>query len=108
MLFYQAKYWFNFLFVPFSICILIQLEVFMAWSYFLSCWLHFVCFKVKKKREILRDDGTNEGWEEYYEYVYPDEQNVQSTKVCLLVSIWESIEDKSSQFRFLRKFQIQF
>ena len=37
--------------------------------------------KVKKKREIKRDDGTNEGWEEYYEYIYPDEQTSAPSKV---------------------------
>ena len=43
--------------------------------------------KLKKKREILRDDGTNEGWEEYFEYVYPDEQNTQSLKVCSVLDL---------------------
>lgn len=39
--------------------------------------------KVKKKREITREDGTNEGWEEYFDYIYPDEQNAQPLKVCV-------------------------
>ena len=37
--------------------------------------------KVKKKREITREDGTNEGWEEYFDYIYPDEQAAQPLKV---------------------------
>ncbi|VDK31172.1 unnamed protein product [Gongylonema pulchrum] len=30
--------------------------------------------KVKKRREILNEDGVDAGWEEYFDYVFPDDQ----------------------------------
>jgi crooked neck len=31
--------------------------------------------KVKKRRKIVTDDGTDAGWEEYFDYVFPDEED---------------------------------
>lgn len=30
--------------------------------------------KVKKRRELFAEDGSSEGWEEYFDYIYPDEE----------------------------------
>lgn len=30
--------------------------------------------RVKKRRENFAEDGTSEGWEEYYDYIFPDQQ----------------------------------
>lgn len=31
--------------------------------------------QVKRRREVFAEDGSSEGWEEYWDYVYPDEQS---------------------------------
>lgn len=30
--------------------------------------------KVKKRRQITDEDGTDAGWEEYYDYIFPQDQ----------------------------------
>lgn len=30
--------------------------------------------RVKKRREIILDDGSEGGWEEYWHYIFPDEE----------------------------------
>ena len=32
--------------------------------------------RVKRKRTLLADDGSEEGFEEYYDYIFPDEAGV--------------------------------
>lgn len=39
--------------------------------------------KVKKRREILAADGTSEGWEEYHDYLYPDDEASAPNKKLL-------------------------
>ncbi|XP_067942125.1 crooked neck-like protein 1 [Watersipora subatra] len=33
--------------------------------------------KVKKRRKITADDGTDAGWEEYFDYIFPDDASAQ-------------------------------
>ena len=30
--------------------------------------------KVKKRRQLQTDDGVDAGWEEYFDYIFPDDQ----------------------------------
>lgn len=30
--------------------------------------------KVKKRRQLETDDGVSAGWEEYFDYIFPDDQ----------------------------------
>jgi crooked neck len=46
--------------------------------------------RVKKKRAIVADDGTDGGWEEYYDYIYPDETAAQpSLKILEMAHKWK-------------------
>ena len=39
--------------------------------------------KIKKRRMVHAEDGTELGWEEYYDYIFPDEDQRKSNfKVC--------------------------
>ena len=39
--------------------------------------------KTKKRRELFADDGTSEGWEEFIDYLFPDEDAARpNLKVC--------------------------
>lgn len=40
--------------------------------------------KVKKKRKIPTDDGSDIGWEEYYDYIFPEDQTRGSGNLKLL------------------------
>ena len=46
--------------------------------------------RIKKKRQIRTDDGTEAGWEEYYEYVFPDERkNAPNLKILEMAHKWK-------------------
>eukprot|EP00053_Salpingoeca_punica_P017339 m.166966 g.166966 ORF g.166966 m.166966 type:complete len:725 (+) comp17185_c0_seq1:107-2281(+) len=46
--------------------------------------------KVKKRRELFAADGTSEGFEEYYDYIYPDEQShAPNLKLLEMARMWK-------------------
>eukprot|EP00040_Diaphanoeca_grandis_P014658 m.74505 g.74505 ORF g.74505 m.74505 type:complete len:911 (-) comp24666_c0_seq1:47-2779(-) len=46
--------------------------------------------RVKKKREIFGPNGESEGWEEYYDYVYPDEKlAAPNLKLLQMAKMWK-------------------
>ena len=51
--------------------------------------------RIKKKRQIQLDDGSNAGWEEYYDYIFPDDQKAASgLRILELAHKWK---DKNFQ-----------
>jgi len=46
--------------------------------------------RVKKKRQILLEDGTEAGWEEYWHYIFPDEtQKSGNLKILEMAKKWK-------------------
>ncbi|KAK7506895.1 hypothetical protein BaRGS_00001746 [Batillaria attramentaria] len=46
--------------------------------------------KVKKRRKIQTEDGLDAGWEEYYDYIFPDEAAAQpNIKLLALAKMWK-------------------
>ena len=46
--------------------------------------------RIKKKRQIRTEDGTEAGWEEYYEYVFPDEKKgAPNLKILQMAHKWK-------------------
>jgi len=46
--------------------------------------------RIKKKRQVRTDDGTEAGWEEYYEYVFPDERGgAPNLKILEMAHKWK-------------------
>ena len=46
--------------------------------------------RIKKKRQIRTEDGTEAGWEEYYEYVFPDERaGAPNLKILEMAHKWK-------------------
>eukprot|EP00808_Paulinella_micropora_P006480 g12364.t1 len=46
--------------------------------------------RVKKKRQIVLDDGTEAGWEEYWHYIFPDEESAsKSLKILEMARKWK-------------------
>uniref|UniRef100_A0A6T5YPN7 Uncharacterized protein n=1 Tax=Diacronema lutheri TaxID=2081491 RepID=A0A6T5YPN7_DIALT len=46
--------------------------------------------RVRKKRALVAADGSDGGWEEYYDYIYPDEQAAQpSLKILEMAHKWK-------------------
>jgi len=47
--------------------------------------------RIKKKRQIKAEDGSNAGWEEYYDYVFPDEQAaIPNLKILQRAHQWKT------------------
>ncbi|XP_048259858.1 crooked neck-like protein 1 [Haliotis rufescens] len=50
--------------------------------------------KVKKRRKIQTEDGTEAGWEEYYDYIFPDEEAAKpNLKLLALAKRWKQEQD---------------
>eukprot|EP00741_Cyanophora_paradoxa_P007448 tig00000128_g7203.t1 len=46
--------------------------------------------RIKKRREITADDGSSGGWEEYYDYVFPDEAAARpNLKILEMAHKWK-------------------
>jgi len=46
--------------------------------------------QIKKKRAITAEDGTTTGWEEYFDYIFPDEANPsQALKILEMAQKWK-------------------
>jgi len=53
---------------------------------------------IKKKRPLKADDGSDSGWEEYYDYIFPDEKESQpNLKILQMAHLWKrkKIEEDS-------------
>jgi len=45
--------------------------------------------QIKKKRPILADDGTTAGWEEYFDYIFPNDGKPQALKILEMAQKWK-------------------
>uniref|UniRef100_A0A8C6WLY8 Crooked neck pre-mRNA splicing factor 1 n=1 Tax=Neogobius melanostomus TaxID=47308 RepID=A0A8C6WLY8_9GOBI len=46
--------------------------------------------KVKKRRKITAEDGSDAGWEEYYDYIFPeDSANQPNLKLLAMAKMWK-------------------
>jgi crooked neck len=50
--------------------------------------------KVKRRREVFDDAGNSEGWEEYYDYIFPDEQAAApNLKLLEKAKMWKAMQE---------------
>ena len=45
--------------------------------------------QIKKKRPITDEEGNTTGWEEYFDYIFPDEANTQALKILEMAQKWK-------------------
>ena len=46
--------------------------------------------RVKKRRKIQSEDGSDQGWEEYFEYIFPeDEADKPNLKLLAMAKMWK-------------------
>jgi len=45
--------------------------------------------QIKKKRPITNDEGQTTGWEEYFDYIFPDEAKPQALKILEMAQKWK-------------------
>jgi len=53
--------------------------------------------RIKKKRQVKTDDGADAGWEEYYDYIFPDEEDKSGhLKILEMAKKWKQNKADSS------------
>ena len=54
--------------------------------------------KIKKKRMLTADDGSELGWEEYYDYQFPDEQKAPANlKILEMAHKWKMAQKRKAE-----------
>jgi len=53
--------------------------------------------KVKKRRKVQGEDNDDVGWEEYFDYIFPDDENNQpNIKLLEMAKLWKQNKEDSS------------
>lgn len=53
--------------------------------------------KVKRRRKIQTESGTDSGWEEYYDYIFPDDESAQpNLKLLAMAKMWKKQTEEAS------------
>merc|ERR1711979_143716 len=46
--------------------------------------------RVKKRRKIQTDDGSDQGWEEYFDYIFPEDEAAKpNLKLLAMAKMWK-------------------
>ncbi|KAE8601163.1 hypothetical protein XENTR_v10013561 [Xenopus tropicalis] len=54
--------------------------------------------KVKKRRKLQGEDGSDAGWEEYYDYIFPeDAANQPNLKLLAMAKLWKKQQKEEEQ-----------
>uniref|UniRef100_A0A8C1JMI5 Crooked neck-like protein 1 n=1 Tax=Cyprinus carpio TaxID=7962 RepID=A0A8C1JMI5_CYPCA len=54
--------------------------------------------KVKKRRKITAEDGSDAGWEEYYDYIFPeDAANQPNLKLLAMAKMWKKQQQEDEE-----------
>ena len=52
--------------------------------------------QIKKKRPITNDEGQTTGWEEYFDYIFPDEEKkAPNLKILEMAAKWKAKKQKT-------------
>ncbi|XP_060773996.1 crooked neck-like protein 1 isoform X2 [Neoarius graeffei] len=54
--------------------------------------------KVKKRKKLTAEDGSDAGWEEYYDYIFPeDAANQPNLKLLAMAKMWKKQQDQPQE-----------
>merc|ERR1712228_404049 len=52
--------------------------------------------RVKKRRKVETDDGSDQGWEEYFDYIFPEDEAAKpNLKLLAMAKMWKKNKDLS-------------
>ena len=52
--------------------------------------------RVKKRRKVQTEDGTDQGWEEYFDYIFPEDEAAKpNLKLLAMAKMWKKNKDLS-------------
>merc|ERR1712242_599767 len=50
--------------------------------------------RVKKRRKIETEDGSDQGWEEYFDYIFPEDEAAKpNLKLLAMAKMWKKQKD---------------
>merc|ERR1711915_310770 len=50
--------------------------------------------RVKKRRKVETDDGSDQGWEEYFDYIFPEDEAAKpNLKLLAMAKMWKKNKD---------------
>merc|ERR1712025_813185 len=50
--------------------------------------------RVKKRRKIETEDGSDQGWEEYFDYIFPEDEAAKpNLKLLAMAKMWKKKKD---------------
>merc|ERR1712051_898997 len=54
--------------------------------------------RVKKRRKIQTEDGTDAGWEEYFDYIFPEDEAAKpNLKLLAMAKMWKKQKDTTAE-----------
>ena len=54
--------------------------------------------RIKKKRPLRGDDGEDAGWEEYFDFIFPDEEKkAASLKILEMAHKWKMAQKRKAE-----------
>merc|ERR1712181_211818 len=52
--------------------------------------------RVKKRRKVQGEDGSDQGWEEYFDYIFPEDEAAKpNLKLLAMATMWKKNKDVS-------------
>merc|ERR1712088_1293489 len=52
--------------------------------------------RVKKRRKVQTEDGSDQGWEEYFDYIFPEDEAAKpNLKLLAMAKMWKKNKDLS-------------
>merc|ERR1719220_2359845 len=50
--------------------------------------------RVKKRRKVQGEDGSDQGWEEYFDYIFPEDEAAKpNLKLLAMAKLWKKNKD---------------
>ena len=54
--------------------------------------------RVKKRRKIETEDGSDQGWEEYFDYIFPEDEAAKpNLKLLAMAKMWKKQKDNTAE-----------
>merc|ERR1711976_633140 len=54
--------------------------------------------RVKKRRKIETEDGSDQGWEEYFDYIFPEDEAAKpNLKLLAMAKMWKKQKDTTEE-----------
>merc|ERR1712010_157152 len=54
--------------------------------------------RVKKRRKVQGEDGSDQGWEEYFDYIFPEDEAAKpNLKLLAMAKMWKKQKDTTAE-----------